>query len=375
MAEKRIVFGAPVVDDDDVRAVEETLRSGWLGPGPACERLEREFGSFVGAPEALAVSSCTAALHLALLALDLEPGDEVVTSPLTWPATANTIVLAGGEPVFVDLREDGTLDPHAVARTMGPRTRAIIPVHYAGMPSDLDALGGIADRYGAVLIQDAAHAIEARWRDRPLGAYGTAAYSFYATKNLASGEGGMLVSDDPELIARCRLLSQHGVTRNAWSRFAGGNLAPYDVIEPGLNYALADILASLGRSQLRKLPAWHRRRAEIAEAYHDLLIGGPVELPPRVPGHAVHAHHLFPVLCETQRERDDLREHLHQAGVGTGVHFAPVHLLSWYRERFGYAPGDLPVAEALGTRSVSLPLSPALRDEDVERIAKLVMTW
>lgn len=375
MAEARIVFGAPVVEEDDARAVVETLRSRWLGPGPQAEALEREFGSFVGAPEALAVSSCTSALHLALLALDLRPGEEVLTSPLTWPATANTIILAGGEPVFVDVREDGTLDPELVARAIGPNTRAILAVHHAGMPADLDALGEVARSHGAVLLQDAAHAIEGRWRGRPLGSYGTAAYSFYATKNMATGEGGMLVSDDHELIARCRLLSQHGVTRNAWHRFADGNLTPYDVVEPGLNYAMADILAALGRSQLRKLPGWHRRRAEIVRAYDDLLTGGPVDLPPRAPAHAVHAHHLYPVLAERREERDDLRRHLHEGGIGTGVHFAPVHLLSWYRDRYGYAPSDLPVAERLGTCGLSLPLTPALRDEDVERISKRVMSW
>jgi dTDP-4-amino-4,6-dideoxygalactose transaminase len=375
MGEDRIVFGAPVVDEEDVRAVVETLRSGWLGPGPQTERLEQEFGTFVGGREALALTSCTGALHLALLALGLRPGDEVITSPLTWPATANTIVRAGGRPVFVDVRRDGTIDPEHVERVVGPRTRAVLPVHYAGMPSDLDVLGDIARRHGLVLVQDAAHAIEARWRGRPLGSFGTATYSFYATKNLATGEGGMLVSDHPDLVARCRLLSQHGVTRNAWNRFADGNLAPYDVVEPGLNYAMPDILASLGRSQLRKLPRWHRRRAELAQAYGDLLLGGPVELLPEPPDHAVHAHHLYPVLAGGRQERDAMREHLHQARIGTGVHFAPVHLLTWYRERFGFAPGDLPVAEDLGARTLSLPLSPALRDSDVERIAKRVMDW
>lgn len=373
MAEERIVFGAPVIEEDDVRDVVATLRSGWLGPGPEVERFQEEFAALVGARGAAAVSSCTAALHLALLALDIGRGDEVITSPLSWPATANVIVRIGARPVFADVLEDGTLDPEDVARRVGPRTRALLPVHHAGRPCDLDALQALADAHGVAIVHDAAHAIEAAWRGRPLGSYGTAAYSFYATKNLATGEGGMLVSDDPALLQRVALLAQHGVTKNAWARFDGGNLAPYELLEPGFNYAMPDILARLGRSQLRKLPAWRRRRSEIAEAYRDLLSGGPVELPPPAPPHAVHAHHLFPVLAWDSAERDRLRRGLDARGIGTGVHFVPIHLLRWYRERLGHAPGDLPVAERIGARTFSLPLSPALTDEQVERVAKAVV--
>ena len=374
MSGHRIVFGAPVIDEDDVRAVADTLRSGWIGPGPSVERLEDGFAEAVGAPGAVAVSSCTAALHLALLALDLGPGDEVITSPISWPATANAVALVGATPVFADVLPDGGIDPRAVERVVTARTRAILPVHYAGRPCDLDALEEIARSTGAALVQDAAHAIEARWRGRPVGARGTAVYSFYATKNMTTGEGGMLVSDDEELLGRARLRSQHGVTRNAWSRFDGGNLAPYDVVEPGLNYAMSDVLASLGRSQLGKLERWHRRRAEIVRAYDDLLPGGPVETLPPLPDHAVPAHHLYPVLAEDLASRHALRAHLHEGGIGTGVHFAPIHLLSWYREELGTRQGDHPIAEDLASRTLSLPLSPALTDEDVERVAKRVMS-
>ena len=374
MSGHRIVFGAPVIDEDDVRAVADTLRSGWIGPGPSVERLEEGFAEAVGAPGAVAVSSCTAALHLALLALDLGPDDEVITSPISWPATANAVVFVGATPVFADVLPDGGIDPRAVERVVTGRTRAILPVHYAGRPCDLDALEGIARSTGAALLQDAAHAIEARWRGHPVGARGTAVYSFYATKNVTTGEGGMLVSDDEELLERARLLSQHGVTRNAWSRFDGGNLAPYDVVEPGLNYAMSDILASLGVSQLEKHVEWHRRRAELARAYDDLLVGGPVVSLPSLPDHAVSAHHLYPVLAEDRRSRDELRRHLHEGGIGTGVHFAAIHLLRWYREELGTREGDHPTAEDLAARTLSLPLSPALTDEDVERVAKGVMT-
>jgi dTDP-4-amino-4,6-dideoxygalactose transaminase len=368
-----IVFGAPVLDERDVEAVAETIRSGWIGPGPRAEAFQREFATFVHAPGALALSSCTAALHLALLTLDLVPGDEVITTPITFPATANAVVLAGGVPVFADVGPDGCVDPAAVEAAVTDRTRAIIPVHLAGKPCDLDALSGVCGRHGLTLIQDAAHAIEGRWRGKGLGAYGDAAYSFYATKNLAIGEGGMLTSTDPPRLARATLLSQHGVTRNAWARQERGNLGGYEVVEPGLNYAITDIQAALGRSQLDRLTERLEIRSRLTDRYDDLLAGGPLELLSRPPEHAVHARHLYMVLAPDREARDRLRQHLLEAGVGTGVHFEPVHLHPWYRQRFGYEPGVLPRAERFGARTLSLPLSPGLSEGDVERVAKAVL--
>jgi dTDP-4-amino-4,6-dideoxygalactose transaminase len=369
-----LVFGAPVLDDQDVAATTRPLRTGWIGPGPEVEAFQHEFAAFVEASGAVAVTSCTAALHLALLALDLGPGDEVITTPLTFPATANAIIHAGGTPVFADVRRDGNIDPDRVEERVGARTRAVIPVHYAGLPCDIERLQILADHHRIALVSDAAHAIEARWCGRGLGSYGTAAYSFYATKNLATGEGGMLTSTDRDLLSRAALLSRHGVSRNAWARFGGGNLGGYQVVEPGLNYALPDILASLGRSQLRRIRERHRRRTEIAARYDALLLGGPVLTPPIGPPHATHARHLYPVLAEDRAARDYLRRYLLDQGIGTGVHFEPVHLQSWYRRRFGYGRGDFPMAEDLGERTLSLPLSPGLQDGDVERVAKAVLS-
>jgi dTDP-4-amino-4,6-dideoxygalactose transaminase len=368
-----LVFGAPVLDEQDVAAVARPLRTGWIGPGPEVEAFQREFAAFVEAFGGVAVTSCTAALHLALLTLDLRPGEEVITTPLTFPATANAIVHAGGTPVFADVRRDGNINPDRVEEAVGARTRAVIPVHYAGLPCDMDRLRVLVDRYRIAFVCDAAHAIEARWRGRGLGSYGTAAYSFYATKNLATGEGGMLTSTDPHLLGRAALLSQHGATRNAWARFGGGDQGGYQVVEPGLNYALPDILASLGRSQLRSIRDRHRRRTEIAARYDGLLLGGPVLTPPTGLPHSTHARHMYPVLAEDGGARDRLRQQLFDQGIGTGVHFEPVHLHPWYRRRFGYGRGDFPVAEDLGERTFSLPLSPGLQDGDVERVAKAIL--
>lgn len=372
LPEDFIVFGAPVIIEEDVQAVAETLRSGWLGPGPEVHRFEQEFAAVVDAPAGVAVSTGTAALHLALLAMGLEPGDEVVTSPITWPASANAIVHAGGVPVFADVGEDGNIDVDAAEAAVGSRTRALLPIHLAGLPCDVDGLAGISGKHELALIQDAAHAIETRWMDRRLGAFGTAAYSFNPTKNMTSGGGGMVVSPDKELLARVALLSQHGVSTNAWSRRMAGNLGRKDMVEPGFNLGLTDLQASLGRSQLRRLEERHERRRQISERYEELLAGGPVRLLSPPPDHAAHAHHLFLVLAEDRSHRDALRTRLFDAGIGTGVHFEPVHLLSWYRERFGYRPGALPAAERFGSRTLSLPLSPSLSDQDVERVARAV---
>jgi dTDP-4-amino-4,6-dideoxygalactose transaminase len=367
-----ITFGAPVITEEDVRAVAETLRSGWLGPGPEVRRFEEEFPAAVDAPAGVAVSTGTAALHLALLAIGLEPGDEVVTSPITWPASANAVVHAGGVPVFADVGEDGNIDVDAAQAVVRSRTRALLPIHLAGLPCDVDGLVAIGRKHGLTLIQDAAHAIETRWNGRRLGAFGTAAYSFNPTKNLTAGGGGMVVSHDQELLARVALLSQHGVSTNAWSRRMAGNLGRKDMVEPGFNLALTDLQASLGRSQLRRLEERHERRRQISERYRELLAEGPVRLLPPPPDHATHAHHLFLVLAEDRNRRDALRARLFEAGIGTGVHFEPVHLLSWYRERYGYRPGALPAAERFGSRTLSLPLSPSLSDRDVERVGRAV---
>jgi dTDP-4-amino-4,6-dideoxygalactose transaminase len=365
-----IVFGAPVITEEDVHAVAETLRSGWLGPGPEVHRFEEEFKAVVDAPAGVAVSTGTAALHLALLAIGLEPGDEVVTSPITWPASANAIVHAGGVPVFADVGEDGNIDLEAVEAVVRARTRALLPIHLAGLPCDVDGLVAIGRKHDLTLIQDTAHAIETRWNGRRLGAFGTAAYSFNPTKNLTTGGGGMVVSHDQELLARVALLSQHGVSTNAWSRRMAGNLGRKDMVEPGFNLAMTDLQASLGRSQLRRLEERHGRRRQISERYQELLAEGPVRLLPPPPDQATHAHHLFLVLAEDRNHRDALRASLFHAGIGTGVHFEPVHLLSWYRERFGYRPGSLPTAERFGSRTLSLPLSPSLSDRDVERVVR-----
>ena len=373
-AARQVPFFRPDIGDDEIKAVVETLRSGWLTVGPQTQAFEEAFAETIGAPHALAVSSCTAALHLALDGLDLQPGDEVITSTLTFTATGASIIHAGGRPVFVDCTADTlNLDPTDVARKITPRTRAVVPVHFAGHPAPMDEVLELARAHRLSTIEDAAHALPARYRGRRVGTIGDlTAFSFYATKNLTTGEGGMLTTADAALAERLRPRRLHGMSRNAWRRYSAEGTWRYDVSYPGFKYNMADTAAAMGLVQLRRLPALHQRRQRLAALYTELLADLPeLQLPTTRPD-VESAWHLYVVRLRPERlriHRDALIELLKADGIGTGVHFIPLHLFSYYRDAFGYRPEDFPVASAAAETILSLPFFTLMSDDDVAYVA------
>jgi dTDP-4-amino-4,6-dideoxygalactose transaminase len=363
-------FARPQLCDAAVAEVVACLRSGWLASGPLVARFERALAAHFGGRQVLALSSATAGLHVALCALDLQPGDEVITTPLTFVATANTIVAAGGVPVFVDV-DPGTrnLDPDRVLRALSARTRAIVPVHFAGLPVDLDPLHELAAQRGLRVIEDAAHALGAEYKGRPIGSWGdTQVFSFHPNKNITTGEGGCIVTGDSALAQRAAALRFHGIDR------AGGAPDFYDVGEPGFKYNMMDLQAALGLHQLPLLGAFAARRAALARRYLEAL-GDQAGwwLPQPAPFAHFQAWNLFTlVLAPGSLPRSRFIEQMRKREIGVGVHYGPVHLFRYYRERFGHRPGDFPVAEELGANLVTLPLFPALQEADVDRVASAV---
>jgi dTDP-4-amino-4,6-dideoxygalactose transaminase len=380
--QETLPFSRPEIGEEEIEAVVSCLRSGWITTGPLTAQFESEFAAAVGARHALALSSCTAALHVTLLALGVGPGDEVVVPALTWPATANMVIACGATPVFADIdRTTWNLDPAAVRRALTPRTRVVIPVHFTGQPADLDALQAVIAAAGRAddvkVVEDAAHAVGASYKGRPIGATaesGTAAacFSFHPIKNMTTGEGGMVTTDDDELAGAVRLWKFHGVQRDAWKAYAAAEKPPasYDVVLPGFKYNMMDIQAALGIQQLRKLPRFNARRAELA-AFYDRELAGleGLGLPRRAAYDAVHPWHLYAVLAP---RRAPFMEALRARGIGTGLHFEAVHLHSFYRRRLRLREGSCPVAEEVCARIVSLPLFPGMSDADAGDVVAAV---
>ena len=367
-------FCRPDVGEEEIAAVLETLRSGWLTLGPRTQQFERDFAEAIGSAHAVAVSSCTAALHLALDAIELRPGDEVITSTLTFTATGAAIVHAGARPVLADCTADTlNLDPNDVARKITPRTRAVVPVHYAGHPAAMDDILHVASEHRLTVIEDAAHALPASYHGRCVGTIGdVTAFSFYATKNLTTGEGGMLTTADASLAERLRTRRLHGMSRDAWRRYSADGSWRYDVAYPGFKYNMTDIAAAIGLVQLRRLPTLHRRRQQIAALYTELLSGMPELELPVTHADVEHAWHLYVVRLRPQRlrvHRDEIIELLKAEGVPTQVHFIPLHLHSYYRDAFAYRPEDFPVASAAAERILSLPFFTLMSDDDVRYVA------
>ncbi len=371
--EPYIVFGSPCIGDDEVRAVEETLRSCWIGTGPRVQEFEAEIERYTGARHAVAVGSCTAALHLAMLANRLGPGDEVITTPLTFAATANAILHTGATPIFADVdRETLNLDPEAVEAVIGEKTRAILPVHFAGRPCDMDALERLASASGLVVIEDAAHALGASVHGRRVGSRArSACFSFYVTKNATTGEGGVVCTDSPELANEVKVQALHGLSADAWSRFGDKGHRHYEVVSLGFKYNMTDIQAALGLCQMRKFDEGQKRREEIWARYDEAFAGLPCRIPTRPAPDTEHARHLYTLLIDLEEApvtRDQFIEKLHERGIGTGVHYRALHLHRYYRERYGFEPSDFPHAAWISERTVSLPLSPKLGEREVERI-------
>jgi dTDP-4-amino-4,6-dideoxygalactose transaminase len=371
-------FALPDIDDDDVAGVVEALRSHWVTTGPATRAFEAEFAAAVGAKHAIAVNSCTAAMHLALEAIGLAPGDEVITTPYTFAATAEVIRYFDARPVLVDVdRRTLTMDPGQVEQAITSRTRAILPIHIAGLPADLDALLAISRARGIPLIEDAAHAFPCLYKGRPVGSIGDfTAFSFYATKTITTGEGGMICTDNDRWAERCRIMSLHGISKDAWKRYTAEGSWYYEIIAPGFKYNMTDVAAAMGRSQLRKAERMLARRREIARAYSAAFAaGGAFELPTDLPD-CQHSWHLYMLRLHADRldlTRAQFIEELKARNIGTSVHFIPLHVHPYYREKFGYRPEDFPVAYEEYQREISLPIFSGMTDADVDDVIAAVI--
>jgi dTDP-4-amino-4,6-dideoxygalactose transaminase len=371
-----IVFGSPTIDREAIAAVARTMETCWIGTGPRVHEFEAEFARYVEAKYALATSSCTAALHLAMVASGVGAGDEVITTPMTFCATANAILHTGATPVFADCQRDSmNIDPAAIEAAITPRTRAVVPVHFAGRPADMDAISAIARRHNLLVIEDAAHAIESRYRGRKVGSIGhLTCFSFYVTKNMTTGEGGMVTTDDAALAEKIRILGLHGLSADAWSRFSDAGYKHYDVVWPGFKYNLTDMAASLGLSQLPKLGGWLERRAALWHRYDQAFADLPLTTPAPPAPDTLHARHLYTILLDPKASlsRDGFMAEMHRRQIGTGVHYRALHVHPYYRDRWNFRPEQFPNALSIGQSTVSLPLMPTLTDEDVGRVIEAV---
>lgn len=376
-----IPYGKQSIDEDDIAAVVEVLRSDWLTTGPKVAEFEAAFAAFCGVNHAVAVSNGTAALHCAMYAAGIGPGDEVLVPTMSFAASANCIVFQGATPVFIDVRDaDLLIDPELIEQKVTKKTKAIIAVDYAGMPCDYDALRAIADKHGLFLVADACHSVGGSYKGRPVGSLADiSAFSFHPVKNMTTGEGGMLTTDDPEVARRARLFRSHGVTVDFKERMESNSWF-YEMVDLGWNYRITDFQCALGLSQLKKLPAWIKRRNEIAVQYDHALPSR--SLRPSVNqglnrssqssrSDYIHGRHLYVIRVLAERRAEIFAE-LRKQGIGVNVHYIPIHLHPFYRDRFGTGPGLCPVAEKAYEEIISLPMYPAMSDADVQTVIAAV---
>jgi perosamine synthetase len=365
-------FHRALIEQEEKQAVLDVLESGWLTTGPRVAEFEGAFATYIGAPHAVALNSCTAALHVAFAAIGLEEGDEVILPTMTFAASGEAVLYFKAKPVLVDCVMDGFhFDPGQVAAAVTDRTRAILPVHYAGYPCEMDAVLEIAHRHGLKVIEDAAHALPSYYKNRMIGTLGDiTCFSFYATKTLTTGEGGMATTDNPDLAERMRILSLHGISKDAWKRYTAEGSWRYDILEIGYKYNLTDLQAALGIAQLRKCDSMRDRRAAIARRYTEALCPSDAFILPAVSEDKAHAWHLYLLQINPSAlriDRNRVIEELKIRGIGTSVHFIPLHLHTLY-QRLGYRQGQFPNAEARFERAISLPIYPAMTEEDTNRV-------
>ena len=372
---KYLYFHRPWIGPEEKREIIKCLDSGWLTTGPKTKEFEKRFAKAIGVKHAIALNSCTAGLHLSLIGLNIGPGDEVITTPLTFVASANVIVHAGARPVFADVDpRTGNIDPGRIVRALTKKTKAILAVHYAGHPCDMAAIGKIAKARKLAVIEDAAHAAESEYRGNRCGRFGrTASFSFYATKNMTTGEGGMLVTNDSRLANRLRVLSLHGMDQDAWNRYSADAPAAgsfLKVEEPGYKYNMSDLQASLGLHQLSKLERFWKRRRDIVLRYRRELSGIPSFRLLEDVGDVKNGYHLMPLFLtrKAMLTRIQVLQAFKKWNIGVSVHFDCVHLQPFYRKKYGTRPGDCPVAEEMGSGAVSLPLYPLMSDADVRYV-------
>lgn len=371
-------FSTPSLGEEEINEVVDSLRSGWITTGPKVKRFEDAFKAYVGAAFAVPLSSATAGLHLTLLALKIEQGDEIITTPMTFASTVSMIILAGGTPVLADI-EPGTLniDVAKVAQKISPRTRAIIPVHFAGQSCDMDPLFDLARQHNLVIIEDAAHAAGTEYKGAKIGSLDTISiFSFHPNKNITTGEGGMVCTPDENLAEDISLLKFHGMSREAWKRFAASGSPNYDIMLPGYKYNMMDIQAAIGLHQLPRLDGFIDRRTTIAEQYNAAFAGLPeLALPTYAPYQQRHAWHLYTPLVRTELltiDRDHFMAELKARNIGSGLHYKAIHHHAWYRDHLPVADSDLPIASYASERILSLPLFPTMTDTDITDVVTAV---
>ena len=370
-----LVFGSPLIEEPEIQEVVDTLESAWLGTGPKVSKFEDIFKEYTGAEFAMALNSCTAGLHLAMLVTGVRQGDEVITTPLTFCSTANAIIHTGATPVFVDVEKGSmNIDPAKIEEAITPRTRAIIPVHLGGRPCNMDAIMDIAKRHDLLVIEDAAHCIEGWYNGKKIGNIGDmTCFSFYVTKNIVTGEGGMVTTNKEVWADKIKMYGLHGLSRDAWRRYSDEGFVHYQVIFPGYKYNMMDIQASLGLHQMKRIDKYLKRREQIWETYNKAFSSLPVTCPAEPEKDTVHARHLYTLLIDTERinkTRDMVQQELHELNIGTGIHFISLHLHDYYRKTFGYKPDDFPNAKWVSERTISLPLSAKLTHADVEDVIR-----
>ncbi len=372
-----LVFGSPAMGEEEIEEVVKSMRSGWLGTGPKVAQFESDFAAYRQAPFSVAVNSCTAALHLSLLAIKLEPGDEVITTPLTFCATVNAIIHAGATPVLADVDEQTmNIDPVQIERKITSRTKAVVPVHFAGRPCEMDSIMALARKYNLKVIEDCAHAIETEYNGKPVGTIGDfGCFSFYVTKNVVTGEGGMILCKREEDAARLKMLALHGMSKDAWKRFSDEGYRHYQVVECGFKYNMMDLQAAIGIHQLKRVEQYWLRRQEIWSRYDEAFVDLPVQTPlPALDG-TKNGLHLYTLLIEEARTgfgRDSFLQHMTSMNIGIGVHYLSLPEHPFYQERFGWRPQDYPNATRIGRTTVSIPLSAKLSDVDMDDVIRAV---
>ncbi|MGK7957033.1 MAG: DegT/DnrJ/EryC1/StrS family aminotransferase [Crocosphaera sp.] len=377
MRDTFLVFASPQIAQDEIDEVVASMEVGWLGTGPKVKQFEKDFAAYKQTPYTAALNSCTAGLHLCCAALDLQPGDEVITTAMTFCATVNAIIHSGATPVIVDIDPHTfNISPEAIARKITPKTRAIIPVHFAGRPCQMEEIMAIAEKNNLKVIEDCAHAIETEYKGKKAGTFGHfGVFSFYVTKNIITGEGGMVISEDEEKINRIKVLGLHGMTRHAWQRFSDAGYKHYFVEECGFKYNMMDLQAAIGIHQLKRVEQNWLRRQAIWQQYNEAFAHLPLHLPSPIPDHTRHGYHLYTILIDPQKtgmERDRFLDEMTARKIGIGVHYLSIAEHPYYQRTFGWQPEDYPQAMKVGRQTVSLPISPKLSDQDIADVINAV---
>jgi dTDP-4-amino-4,6-dideoxygalactose transaminase len=375
--EKFLVFGSPAIDDSDIEEVIGVMKSCWLGTGPKVAQFEKDLANYVGSPYAAAVNSCTAALHLSILAAGVQPDDEVITTPMTFCATVNAIIHAGAKPVLADVDPvTMNIDPKSIESKLTNRTRAILPVHFAGRACNMDAITAICKSKNLKLIEDCAHAIETEYKGRKTGTFGDfGCYSFYVTKNIVTGEGGMIVTKSEADAARVKVLGLHGMSKDAWKRFSDSGYKHYQVVEAGFKYNMMDLQAAIGIQQLKRIELYWKKRQHVWERYNQAFVNLPIGIPAPPEPNTRHAYHLYTILVDKDRcgvGRDEFLERMTANNIGVGVHYLAVPEHPYYQKSFGWKPEDWPNATRCGRQTVSIPISAKLTDQDVDDVIAAV---